>query len=92
MFADDPQRIDHNFHREQLIEVAKLVPDEWMYGTSLAGSLDDCVAKMQAYKDAGADEICFYGSTTAENAGLISAWREWKAQSLAAAAAAHPRS
>jgi len=76
MFRDDPDRVDHRFHREDLMEVAKLVPDEWVYDTSLHGSLDDCVAKMQAYKDAGAHEICFYGSTSAENARLIAAWRE----------------
>jgi probable F420-dependent oxidoreductase len=76
MFRDDPDRVDHRFHREDLMEVAKLVPDEWMYETSLAGSIDDCVKKMRAYRDAGADEISTYGSTPAENAGLIRAWRE----------------
>ena len=76
MFRDDPGRVDHRFHREDLMEVAKLVPDEWAYGTSLAGSVADCVAKMQQYKDAGAHEICFYGSTPAENAGLIRSWRD----------------
>jgi probable F420-dependent oxidoreductase len=75
MFRDDPERVDHRFHREELMEIAKLVPDEWAYGTSLAGSVADCVAKMQQYKDAGAHEICFYGSTPAENAGLIRGWR-----------------
>lgn len=76
LFAHDPDRVDHNFHRDQLMEVAKLVPDEWMYSTSLAGSVADCVAKMAEYKTAGADEICFYGSTAAENAGLVAAWRD----------------
>jgi probable F420-dependent oxidoreductase len=76
MFRDDPDRVDHHFHREQLMEVARLVPDEWVYETSLAGSIADCVTKLQLYKDAGAHEICFYGSTPAENAGLIRAWRE----------------
>lgn len=76
MFSRDPERIDHHFHRADLTKVADLVPDEWMYGTSLAGPVDDCVKKMQEYRDAGADEICFYGSTPAENASLIQAWRE----------------
>ena len=84
MFRHDPDRIDHHFHREDLMEVANLVPDEWVYGTSLAGSLEDCVAKMQEYRDAGADEICFYGSTAAENAGLIAAWRAHSAAPVAA--------
>jgi probable F420-dependent oxidoreductase len=79
MFADDPDRVDHRFHREDLLKVATLVPDEWVYDTSLTGSVEDCVAKLQRYKDAGADEICFYGSTTAENASLIRAWREHSA-------------
>jgi len=75
MFRDDPDRVDHRFHREDLMEVAKLVPDEWMYETSLAGSIEDCVARMQAYRDTGVDEISTYGSTPAENAALIGAWR-----------------
>ncbi len=76
MFADDPDRVDHNFHRDQVIEVSKLVPDEWVYPTSLTGSIADCVARMAQYKAAGADEICFYGSTAAENAALVAAWRD----------------
>jgi probable F420-dependent oxidoreductase len=76
LFADDPDRVDHNFHRDQLMEVAKLVPDEWVYPTSLTGSVADCVATMAQYKAAGADEICFYGSTAAENAALVAAWRD----------------
>ena len=80
MFRADPDRVDHRFHREDLLEVAKLVPDEWMYETSLSGSIDSCVAKMQSYRDAGADEISTYGSTPSENAALIRAWREHTAR------------
>lgn len=76
LFQHDRDRVDHHFHREDLMEVAKLVPDEWVYETSPAGPIKTCVDKMRAYKDAGADEICFYGSTPAENSGLIRAWRE----------------
>src|SRR5262249_2046098 len=45
MFAADPDRVDHHFHRSDLVEVAKLVPDEWMYPTSLTGSVADCVSR-----------------------------------------------
>ncbi|MCK9248027.1 MAG: LLM class flavin-dependent oxidoreductase [Solirubrobacteraceae bacterium] len=79
MFRHDPDRVDHHFHREDLIDVARLVPDEWALGTSLHGSLDACVARMQEYKDAGAHEICFYGSNPSDNAALIGAWREHRA-------------
>jgi len=76
LFRHDPDRVDHHFHRDDLMEVARLVPDEWVYETSLAGSIADCVARMRAYRATGVDEICFYGSTPAENAGLIRAWRQ----------------
>jgi 2-methylisocitrate lyase-like PEP mutase family enzyme len=74
------------------MEVAKLVPDEWAYETSLAGTIEECMTRMEAYKQAGAHEICFYGSTPAENAELISAWRDRTGRSLQATAADHPRS
>lgn len=85
MFRHDPDRVDHHFHRDDLMEVGRLVPDEWVYGTSLAGSIENCVAKMQAYKDTGIDEISTYGSTPAENAALIRAWREQTTARRAAA-------
>lgn len=83
MFRHDPERVDHHFHRGDLMEVAKLVPDQWMEETSLTGSIEDCVKQMRAYRDAGADEICFYGSTPAENASLIRAWRAHTLASVA---------
>jgi hypothetical protein len=76
MFSRDPDRIDHHFHRSELAEVAKMVPDEWMYSTSLAGSLADCVKTMAAYRGLGVDEISTYGTSPAQNAGLVNAWRQ----------------
>jgi hypothetical protein len=38
------------------------------------GSAQDCVASLQRFRDAGADEIVTYGSTPAQNAGLAAAW------------------
>lgn len=76
MFRRDPDRIDHHFHRSDLAEVAKLVPDEWMYSTSLTGSPADCVDTMAAYRALGVDEISTYGTSPAQNADLVNAWRE----------------
>jgi alkanesulfonate monooxygenase SsuD/methylene tetrahydromethanopterin reductase-like flavin-dependent oxidoreductase (luciferase family) len=67
---------DQAFHREELIEASKLVPDEWVHATSAIGSVEDCVGKIREYREAGADEIGFYGSTPAENARVVDAWRE----------------
>ncbi len=78
IFRHDPHRVDHHFHHEDLMEVAKLVPDEWVYETSLTGPIEDCVKnvkKMQAYKDTGIHEICFLRQYPTENASRISAWQ-----------------
>jgi 5,10-methylenetetrahydromethanopterin reductase len=46
-----------------------------MQQTSALGSVQHCVAKLQQFRDAGADEIATYGSTPGQNAELIGAWR-----------------
>ena len=66
---------DLSFHRRELQEPARLIPDEWMREACAIGTVEDCVGKLQEFRDAGADEICTYGSTPAQNAGLIAAWR-----------------
>jgi probable F420-dependent oxidoreductase len=67
---------DQAFHREQLTDPAEIVPDEWMRDTCAIGSVAQCVAKLQQFRDAGVDEIGCYGSTPTENARLVAAWRE----------------
>ena len=66
---------DRLYHRHQLLEPAKIIPDEWMIDTCAIGSVDECVSSLQRFRDAGADEIATYGSTPAQNAKLIEAWR-----------------
>jgi 5,10-methylenetetrahydromethanopterin reductase len=66
---------DRLYHRHQLLEPAKIIPDDWMIDTCAIGSVDECVSSLQRFRDAGADEIATYGSTPAQNAKLIEAWR-----------------
>lgn len=66
---------DRLFHRHQLLEPAKLIPDEYMIDSCAIGSVDECVTSLQRFRDAGADEIATYGSTPGQNAKLIEAWR-----------------
>ena len=66
---------DQSFHRADLIEASKRIPEEWVYDTCAIGSLSTCVDKIREYRDAGVDEIGFYGSTPLENAQLINGWR-----------------
>jgi probable F420-dependent oxidoreductase len=66
---------DRLYHRHQLLEPAKTIPDGWMTETCAIGSVDECVASLQRFRDAGADEIATYGSTPAQNAKLVEAWK-----------------
>ncbi|HVW31679.1 MAG TPA: TIGR03857 family LLM class F420-dependent oxidoreductase [Acidimicrobiia bacterium] len=66
---------DQDFHRSQLLGPAGLVPDAWVAEASAVGPIADCVATLEAYRDAGADELALYGSTPADNARLVAAWR-----------------
>jgi probable F420-dependent oxidoreductase len=68
--------VDQTFHRAELMEPAKLVPDEWMEQSCALGSVAHCVDRLQEYRDAGVDEIAIYASTPEENAALIGAWRD----------------
>ena len=67
---------DQSFHREEMMDPAQLVPDEWMRATCAIGTPAECVEQLRAFRDAGVDELALYGSTPAENAAVISAWRE----------------
>lgn len=76
LFQNMPDReADLAFTREQLLEPAKLIPEHWVDDCSALGPLKRCVAKLREYKDAGADELATYGSSPAQNASLIQAWR-----------------
>jgi 5,10-methylenetetrahydromethanopterin reductase len=69
---------DQSFYRHQLLEPSELIPDKWMADSCAIGSVDHCVARFAELKDVGIDEFALYGSNPAENATLISAWRETK--------------
>ena len=71
---------DSTFHRTQLNEPAKLIPDSWMKECCAIGSIADCVKTIKAFRDAGSDEVTTYGSTPGQNAKLIAAWREHRKQ------------
>jgi len=65
---------DSVYHRAELAEPAKAVPDEWMYESCAIGSVAACADQLQRYRDAGVDEVVTYGSTPGQNGALA---REW---------------
>lgn len=69
---------DRAFQRHQLMDVAAVIPDEYIYDCSAIGTVDECVTNLQRFIDAGADEIVTYGSTPAQNGKLVAAWRDRK--------------
>jgi alkanesulfonate monooxygenase SsuD/methylene tetrahydromethanopterin reductase-like flavin-dependent oxidoreductase (luciferase family) len=73
--AMDRPTADQVFHREQLASPAELVPDSWMADSCAIGSVDECVARFRELRAAGVDEIACYGSSPADNAALVAAWR-----------------
>jgi 5,10-methylenetetrahydromethanopterin reductase len=74
-FRGKAEMADLSFHRIELMQPSRLIPEAWMRETSALGSVRECVAKLQEFRDAGADEIATYGSTPGQNVGLIEAWR-----------------
>ncbi|MHB8693280.1 MAG: TIGR03857 family LLM class F420-dependent oxidoreductase [Solirubrobacteraceae bacterium] len=66
---------DLAFHRHQLVEASRQVPITWMRDSCAIGSTEECVAKIAEFREAGADEVVLYGSTPADNADVIAAWR-----------------
>jgi len=74
IFAGLGKVADMELHRHQMLEAAALIPDEWMLDSCAFGTAEECAANLQRFADAGADEITTYGSTPAQNAGLLAAW------------------
>jgi probable F420-dependent oxidoreductase len=67
---------DQKFHLSDLAEVARdVIPEEWIRSAGASGTVDQCLASLQAFKDAGADEIILYGTPPAVNEKLIASWR-----------------
>jgi alkanesulfonate monooxygenase SsuD/methylene tetrahydromethanopterin reductase-like flavin-dependent oxidoreductase (luciferase family) len=58
------------------MDPAAQVPDQWMESTCALGSSEEVAAKLWQWREAGADEVSLYGSTPAQNAKMISLWRE----------------
>lgn len=75
-FENISQVADREFQRHEMLDVASVIPDEYMEDCSAFGTVDECVTNLRRFIDAGADEIVTYGSTPAQNAALVAAWRD----------------
>lgn len=51
--------LDH----DQLVEVSRVVPEQWFEQAAAVGTAGQCAARLRDHLDAGADEIIIHGST-----------------------------
>lgn len=54
---------DNVFSREDLVDVGRSLPSDWLKSASVAGSAGDCAARLDEFLDAGADELILHGTT-----------------------------
>lgn len=54
---------DGTLDHDQLVEVSRVVPEQWFWQAAATGTAADCAARLGDYLAAGADEIIVHGST-----------------------------
>jgi 5,10-methylenetetrahydromethanopterin reductase len=64
------RQADKALSRDELIEVSRSLPDQWLASSSATGSAAHCASRLAEYLDAGADELVLHG-TTAEHVGPL---------------------
>ena len=62
MLANLKGAADNLFSKDQLAEVGRSIPRNWLYEASAVGSSSACAAKLHTYLAHGADEIVIHGS------------------------------
>jgi probable F420-dependent oxidoreductase len=66
---------EQSYHRNQMIDAARLLPEEWIRSSAGIGTPGEIVKLLRRYFEAGVDEICLHGSSPAQNAPVLDAWR-----------------
>ncbi len=66
---------DKNLSREELIELSRAMPPDWLPSSSAVGDARTCAVRLHEYLDAGADEIVLHGSTAEHFDRLATAFR-----------------
>jgi alkanesulfonate monooxygenase SsuD/methylene tetrahydromethanopterin reductase-like flavin-dependent oxidoreductase (luciferase family) len=54
---------DQGFTLEELVEVSRTLPREWLESAAAVGSKEKCALRLDEYLAAGADDIIIHGST-----------------------------
>jgi probable F420-dependent oxidoreductase len=67
---------DQAFTRDQLVDVSRTLPQEWLDDGAAVGTAAQCAAKLCEFLDAGADEILLHGSAPAQMGPLTAELRK----------------
>lgn len=65
---------DKALTREELVELSRAMPDDWLPSSSAVGDADSCALRLREYRAAGADELVLHGSTAEHLGGLVAAY------------------
>ena len=69
-----PVGIDVHATTEQLEQIAKLIPEEWL-SYAATGSPERCVAAIRHQLELGCDGVILHGATPAELEPIVAAYR-----------------
>ena len=67
---------DKSLDRDELVELSRAMPADWLPSSSAVGDAATCAARLREYLAAGADELVLHGSTAEHLGGLIDGLRE----------------
>lgn len=64
---------DSVLERDQMTQVARALPEEWIRSAAALGSPNECWEVFERYREAGADELVLHGSTPDQLGDVIEA-------------------
>ncbi|MFA7554612.1 MAG: TIGR03857 family LLM class F420-dependent oxidoreductase [Spongiibacteraceae bacterium] len=67
---------DTSLSRQQLIQAAEAIPDEWYQQGAALGSSEFCAQRAREYKNVGVDEILIHGASPKEASGIAKIWSD----------------
>ncbi len=66
---------DQAFTRQELVEVSRILPDEWLDQGAAVGTAARCADQLMKFLDAGADEILLHGAAPKDMGALTTELR-----------------
>lgn len=82
LLADLRGSADSHFTKDDLAEISRSLPQEWLSEGAAIGSAHACATRLQEYLDAGADEIIVHGAVPGLLGPTLQHLRELGDQSL----------